>query len=65
MMLRRAAMKLLGALTLLAGVGLAGQADAAEVVKIGTLAPKASPWGKVFSVWEAVSYTHLTLPTKA
>ena len=52
MMLRRAAMKLLGALTLLAGVGLAGQADAAEVVKIGTLAPKASPWGKVFSVWE-------------
>ena len=52
MMLRRAAMKILGALTLLAGVGLAEDASAAEVIKIGTLAPKSSPWGQVFSVWE-------------
>jgi TRAP-type C4-dicarboxylate transport system substrate-binding protein len=52
MMLRRAAIKLLGALTLLAGVGFAGEADAAETIKIGTLAPKSSPWGKVFTVWE-------------
>jgi TRAP-type transport system periplasmic protein len=52
MMLRRVAIKLLGALTLLSGVGFAGEADAAEVIKIGTLAPKSSPWGMVFSVWE-------------
>jgi TRAP-type C4-dicarboxylate transport system substrate-binding protein len=52
MMLRRAAMKILGALTLLAGVGLAEDASAGEVIKIGTLAPKSSPWGQVFSVWE-------------
>ncbi|WP_257447547.1 TRAP transporter substrate-binding protein DctP [Archangium lipolyticum] len=52
MMLRRVAIKLLGALTLLSGVGFAGEADAAEVIKIGTLAPKSSPWGQVFSVWE-------------
>lgn len=52
MMLRRAAMKLLGALTLLAGVAVAGEASAAEVLKIGTLAPKSSPWGQVFTVWE-------------
>lgn len=52
MMLRRAVVKLLGALTMLAGVGLSGQANAAEVIRIGTLAPKSSPWGQVFSVWE-------------
>ena len=56
MMLRRAAMKLLGAATLLVGVGLAGEARAAEVIKIGTLAPAASPWGQVFKIWaDAVS----------
>lgn len=56
MMLRRAAMKLLGALTLAVGLGAAGEANAAEVIKIGTLAPAASPWGQVFKVWaEAVS----------
>jgi TRAP-type C4-dicarboxylate transport system substrate-binding protein len=55
MMLRRAAMKLVGALTLAAGLGTAGEAGAAEVIKIGTLAPAASPWGQVFKVWaEAV-----------
>jgi TRAP-type transport system periplasmic protein len=52
MMLRRAAVKLLGALTLLVGVGLAEDAGAGEVIKIGTLAPKSSPWGQVFSIWE-------------
>jgi TRAP-type transport system periplasmic protein len=51
MMLRRAAVKLLGALTLLVGVGVAENASAGEVIKIGTLAPKASPWGQVFEVW--------------
>ncbi|MFO0754872.1 MAG: TRAP transporter substrate-binding protein DctP [Byssovorax sp.] len=44
-------MKLLGALTLLAGVGLAENAGATETIKLGTLAPKASPWGQVFEVW--------------
>jgi TRAP-type transport system periplasmic protein len=52
MMLRRAMVKLLGALTVLAGIGLSQEASAAETIKIGTLAPKSSPWGKVFSVWE-------------
>lgn len=56
MILRRAAMKLLGAFTLLAGMGLAENANAAEVIKIGTLAPASSPWGQVFKVWaEAVN----------
>ncbi len=53
MMLRRAAVKLLGALTLTLGLGVAGEARAAEVIKIGTLAPAASPWGQVFKVWSA------------
>ena len=52
MMMRRAAMKLVGALALLVGVGVSQNASAAEVIKIGTLAPKASPWGQVFTVWE-------------
>ena len=52
MMLRRAAVKLLGALTFTSLVGgLASEANAAEVIKIGTLAPAASPWGQVFKVW--------------
>jgi TRAP-type transport system periplasmic protein len=52
MMLRRTAMKFLGALTLLTGVGLgSGEARAEEVLKIGTLAPESSPWGQVFKVW--------------
>ena len=52
MMMRRAAMKLVGALALLVGVGVSQNASATEVIKIGTLAPKASPWGQVFTVWE-------------
>lgn len=56
MMMRRAAMKLVGAIALLVGVGVSEDANAAEVIKIGTLAPGASPWGQVFKVWaEAVS----------
>jgi TRAP-type C4-dicarboxylate transport system substrate-binding protein len=45
-------MKLVGALALLVGVGVSQNASATEVIKIGTLAPKASPWGQVFTVWE-------------
>lgn len=59
MMFRRSAVKFLGAFTLTVGLGLAGtagEANAAEVIKIGTLAPAASPWGQVFKVWaDAVS----------
>jgi TRAP-type transport system periplasmic protein len=56
MMLRRAAVKLLGALTLTVGLSVAAEASAGEVIKIGTLAPGASPWGQVFKVWaQAVS----------
>jgi TRAP-type C4-dicarboxylate transport system substrate-binding protein len=56
MMMRRAAMKLVGALALLVGVGVSENASAAETIKIGTLAPGASPWGQVFKVWaEAVN----------
>ena len=55
MMKRRDAMKVLGAATLSAGLGLERKARAAEVIKIGTLAPAASPWGQVFKIWaEAV-----------
>jgi TRAP-type transport system periplasmic protein len=56
MMLRRAAMKLVGAAALSFGMGVASNASAAEVIKLGTLAPGASPWGQVFKVWaKAVS----------
>lgn len=45
-------MALLGALAFVAGFGLAREARAAdETIKIGTLAPKSSPWGKVFETW--------------
>jgi TRAP-type C4-dicarboxylate transport system substrate-binding protein len=37
-------------------LGFAADAHAVEVIKIGTLAPAASPWGQVFKVWaKAVS----------
>lgn len=48
----------MGVLALLAvGLGTGSEARANnEVIKIGTLAPAASPWGQVFSVWaKAVS----------
>lgn len=55
MMLRRTALKLVGAAALLAGMSVAGEARAAEVIKIGTLAPLSSPWGRVLTTWaEAV-----------
>lgn len=41
----------LGALAVVAGFGFAREASAAETIKIGTLAPKSSPWGKVFETW--------------
>ena len=50
-MLRRTMTALLGALSFTAVMGVAAEANAAEVLKIGTLAPKASPWGQVFTVW--------------
>lgn len=52
MMRRKAVIQLLSALTILAGVGFSQQANAADVtIKLGTLAPKSSPWGKVFETW--------------
>ena len=53
-MMRRAIVVLLGALTLLVGIAQEARADdaAANKLEIGTLAPKSSPWGKVFSLWE-------------
>lgn len=50
-MRRREWIKLAGASTIAAGVGAAGNASAAEIIKIGTLWPKSSPWGKVFETW--------------
>jgi TRAP-type C4-dicarboxylate transport system substrate-binding protein len=45
-------MAFLGALAFVAGFGFAREARAAdETVKVGTLAPKSSPWGKVFETW--------------
>lgn len=41
---------MLAASTLLAGVALTNEARAEEVT-LGTLAPKKSPWGKVFDAW--------------
>lgn len=51
-MQRRAFVQSLGASAVLLGVGVPKRASAADVLKIGTLAPKSSPWGKVFSTWE-------------
>jgi TRAP-type C4-dicarboxylate transport system substrate-binding protein len=50
-LVRRAVLAMAAAVAVTAGLG-AGDAQAEEVVKIGTLAPKSSPWGQVFSVWE-------------
>lgn len=52
MMLRKAIGSLLGVLTIAGSAMITTNANAAEVIKIGTLAPKSSPWGKVFTVWE-------------
>lgn len=42
---------LLCSILFMAASGGVRQAHAVEVIKIGTLAPKASPWGKVFVTW--------------
>jgi TRAP-type C4-dicarboxylate transport system substrate-binding protein len=42
---------ILGAIAAVVGAGVASEVRAAEVIKIGTLAPKSSPWGKVFETW--------------
>lgn len=56
MLHRRTATKLLTAISFCAALGIAPSVRAAEVIKIGTLAPAASPWGQVFKIWgEAVS----------
>lgn len=54
---RRDLLQLLGATTFAAGFGVARRASAVEhTIKLGTLAPKVSPWGQVFAVWsKAVS----------
>lgn len=46
-------MRVVGAAVLAAGLGMGGEARAAEVIKIGSLAPAPSPWGQVFKVWAA------------
>lgn len=51
-MRRRSMIQMTGAMALLAGMGAPGKARAGDVLKLATLAPKASPWGKVLSVWE-------------
>lgn len=52
-MQRRTFIQSLGTAFAVATVGgLSTKASAASVLKIGTLAPKASPWGQVFTVWE-------------
>lgn len=52
-MRRKAVIQLLSALTILAGIGFSQDASAAEhTIKLGTLAPKSSPWGKVFTTWQ-------------
>ncbi len=51
MFLRKSLATLLGALMVLACLTAAGNASAGEVITLGSLAPKKSPWGKVFSAW--------------
>lgn len=51
-MMRKAMVQFVFALTVFSAVGLSQGTSAAEVLKLGTLAPKSSPWGQVFTVWE-------------
>jgi TRAP-type C4-dicarboxylate transport system substrate-binding protein len=51
MLSRKSLVAVLGAFAFAATL-LPNTANAAEVVKIGTLAPKQSVWGQVFQVWE-------------
>jgi TRAP-type C4-dicarboxylate transport system substrate-binding protein len=50
MFMRKGLAALLGSTLLLAGMTATSDARA-EKVKLGTLAPKKSPWGKVFTAW--------------
>lgn len=56
MSLRRALSTIFGVLAVLLGLA-PKDAAAAEVLKIGTLAPQQSPWGKVFQVWQTAVKT--------
>src|ERR1700750_1315883 len=47
----RSLLRSAAALTALAPLSLAAPVQADEVLKIGTLAPAASPWGQVFKTW--------------
>jgi TRAP-type transport system periplasmic protein len=49
--LRTSLAAVLAALTLLFGLTASSSASAQEEITAGTLAPKKSPWGKVFSAW--------------
>ncbi len=51
-MMRNAMVRFVFVLTVFSAVGLSQGTSAAEVLKVGTLAPKSSPWGQVFTVWE-------------
>jgi TRAP-type C4-dicarboxylate transport system substrate-binding protein len=52
MMLRRDVLKVTGALTVAGILGFPRRARAAgETIKVGTLFPKSSPWGKVCETW--------------
>lgn len=56
MSLRKALAAIFGVVAVLLGLS-PKDAAAAEVLKIGTLAPQQSPWGKVFQVWQAAVKT--------
>ncbi len=51
MLLRKSLATTLGALFLLGSLTTAGAASAGEEISLGSLAPKKSPWGKVFTAW--------------
>jgi TRAP-type C4-dicarboxylate transport system substrate-binding protein len=51
MYVRRTLATILGALFAIAGVTATSDASAKNEITIGTLAPKKSPWGKVFNAW--------------
>ena len=51
MLLRKSLATTLGALIVAGGLTTAGTASAGEEISLGSLAPKKSPWGKVFTAW--------------
>lgn len=48
----RKILALMASLTVLLGLSSAARADDVTTLKIGTMAPKNSPWGQVFTVWQ-------------